>query len=189
MRIILATCFLLVLISDIKAQQLVSNELGYQEFTTTITSSTGDEFGNFYYTGNFKGELKINGQILATGIGDLDIFLVKMDSAGNVVWHKTFGNELPQGGRGIYYLNGSLYITCFSRDSLRMGGNLLAPYPGSDSYNAVSKFSATSGEVVWSRRTNMNWSIFGFGADIRLTGSAFSSLSVKWGDQVLLDTA
>ena len=189
MRIILATCFLLVLISEIKAQQLVSNELGYQEFTTTITSSTGDEFGNFYYTGNFKGELKINGQVLATGIGDLDIFLVKMDSSGNVVWHKTFGNELPQGGRGVYYLNGALYITCFSRDSLRMGGNLLAPYPGSDSYNAVSKFSASSGEVVWSRRTNMNWSIFGFGADIRLTGSVFSSSSVKWGDQVLLDTA
>ena len=187
MRIILATCFLLVLISDIKAQQLVSNELGYQEFTTTITSSTGDEFGNFYYTGNFKGELKINGQVLATGIGDLDIFLVKMDSAGNVVWHKTFGNELPQGGREIYYLNGSLYTTYFSTDTLRMGGNLLAPYPGAVSFSALSKFSASTGDVMWSRRTNMNWSFFGFGADIRLTGGSVSA--VKWEDQVLLDSA
>ena len=88
MRRLLVLIFLLCSLSRTSAQQLVSSELGYQEFTTTVAASAGDEFGNFYYTGNFKGELKINGQVLATGIGDLDIFLVKK----NVKVNKEIGN-------------------------------------------------------------------------------------------------
>ena len=172
---------------QINSQQITSTELGYQEFTTNIASSVNDEFGNFYHCGAFKGELKINGQVLAVGAGDNDMFLVKLNESGNVIWHKTFGNEQIQNARNIYYLNGSIYLSYSSSGSFQMGTTLLSPYSSTAiSVNGISKFNATTGDITWTRRTNTSFSFFGLGSDIRLNGT--SGNTVRWGDDILLDS-
>lgn len=168
------------------AQQITSTELGYQEFTTSIASSIVDSDGSTYYIGSFKGELKINGQLLAVGAGNTDIYVIKMNRSGTVLWHKTFGNQQDQNGRAVYFLNGSLYISYSSMDSLQMGPTVLAPYSAGTSISGLSKMNASNGDLIWSRRTNTLLSFVGFGSDIRLWGGGASF--VRWDNQVLLDS-
>ena len=183
-------CLLLsvIFISSLLAngQQIVSTELGYQEFTTTISSSAIDEFGNLYYIGSFKGELKVNNQVIATGQGNTDFYVIKMNPAGTILWHKTYGNQESQIGRAIHYLNGALYISYFSFDTLQFGSTLLTPYNTNSGVNGLSKLNASNGNVMWTRRTNLSFSFFGLDADLRLAGA--SATFIRWDNQLLFDS-
>lgn len=173
------------------AQVIETTAIGYQEYTTTVVGSVADEAGNNYYTGHFKGELRINNQTLAAGQGGFDIFLVKTNNTGNIIWYKTFGGLMNEfvatGGRSFYYQNGALYLYYNSSDTARIGTFTLNPYPNAFNTPVICKINAGSGDVVWAHKTSMaGLSFFGNSASLNLSGSTISY--VRWDDQQLLDS-
>ncbi|XYH96789.1 hypothetical protein ACMHYB_54945 [Sorangium sp. So ce1128] len=61
------------------------------ESLQTATAVAVDSSGNSYVIGVFDGEIAI-GETVLTPVGSSDIFLIKFESGGSVVWAKGFGN-------------------------------------------------------------------------------------------------
>lgn len=68
---------------------------------TQCRAMARDAAGNLAITGHFRGTVDMDptaAVLSVTTNGENDAFIVKMDAAGNVLWHKTFGgpeHELP----------------------------------------------------------------------------------------------
>lgn len=56
----------------------------------------------------------ISGEKTAASFGLNDIWLVKIDTTGNVIWDKTFGGNDTETAGAICYKNGSIYMACLS---------------------------------------------------------------------------
>ena len=67
--------------------------------TTRAYGPSADEFGNVYFTGYFKDQLKL-GNITLNGSGNTDGFIAKYSSSGNVVWAKKYGGTYEDFGNG-----------------------------------------------------------------------------------------
>ena len=69
----------------------------------TCYFSTVDKHGNSYMTGYFKGTIDFDGtgRYTATSHGAEDIFVVKLDKTGAVVWFKTMGGSDTDKGASI----------------------------------------------------------------------------------------
>src|SRR6185369_17249627 len=63
-------------------------------------SITLDKLGNIYTTGSFEGEADFDPgpkTLLLRPIGDDDIFILKLDTLGNLVWAKNMGGIYDSG--------------------------------------------------------------------------------------------
>jgi gliding motility-associated-like protein/uncharacterized delta-60 repeat protein len=68
------------------------------------SSITADADGNIYATGNFQGTLDFDpnsGVVNMTSAGDRDIFVVKLDPSGQLVWARRMGGTLADNGNSI----------------------------------------------------------------------------------------
>ncbi|MEZ4772605.1 MAG: SBBP repeat-containing protein [Bacteroidia bacterium] len=89
-----------------------------------------DRWGNVYLTGAFGSSLTLGGQTLwANGFDD--VFLVKLDPAGNVIWARTLGTQGYDEGRGVgvdtfgnVYIAGSLDLEMAFIAKYDSAGNL-----------------------------------------------------------------
>lgn len=90
-----------------------------------------DSFGDTVWTGTYGGydfdygysvvttinnEYVVVGHTKSYGIGGLDIYLIKVDSLGNLMWQKTFGGNGDELGRGIQKTTDGGYIIVGYRD-------------------------------------------------------------------------
>jgi hypothetical protein len=80
-------------------------------------SITGDSLGNVYITGRFRGTVDFDpnfGIWNLSSVGGEDIFVLKLDSNGNFIWAKSFGNDSSNWGQSIICdSENNLYITGF----------------------------------------------------------------------------
>ncbi len=106
--------------------------------------------GNLFLTGTFKSStITFGSHTLANmGVGYEDIFLVKYDTSGNVIWLNTYGgagvdgaNKLVLDGSGNIYLAGS-----FASPNLHFGNITLIRSSTYDMF--VVKFDST-GMAIW----------------------------------------
>ncbi len=80
-----------------------AKNLGGTSFTTTC-SIVKDDAGNLYITGNFEGTQDFDpgpGIFNLTSSGAQDVFICKLDSAGNFIWAKSFGGSSTDEGYSI----------------------------------------------------------------------------------------
>jgi hypothetical protein len=74
-----------------------------------------DASGNVYTMGTYSGTVDFDpgpGVFNLSSAGAVDIFVLKMDPAGNFIWAKSIGGSVWASGRGMVLDNfGSLYIT------------------------------------------------------------------------------
>ena len=113
-----------------------------------------DGSGNVYVTGNFQVTVDFDpgaGTSNLTSAGDNDVFVSKLDSAGNFVWANRFGSTLSDisqsiavDGSGNVHTTGSFYG---SVDFDPGAGTSLLTSAGSDDA-FVSKLTS-SGDLVW----------------------------------------
>jgi hypothetical protein len=82
-----------------------------------ISGTSSDEEGDLYYDNGIlsfisttSGDVTIDGNLFS-GKGYLDICLGTLDTDGNFLWTKVFGNIQADEGSGIVAINGSYYFT------------------------------------------------------------------------------
>lgn len=84
------------------------------------TKITTDALGNVYITGVFEGEGDFDpgdGEFILTSAGDLDIFIVKLNGNGELVWAKNFSGTDYEESNGIGVDdNGNIYVSGYFYD-------------------------------------------------------------------------
>jgi hypothetical protein len=135
---------------------------GYTDWSISITT---DAAGNVYTTGDFEGTVDFDpgaGTFNLTSAGYYDIFVQKMDSAGNFIWAKSFGGN----GNGCY----SNFITVDTAGNLHTTGFFCGTVdfnPGAGTFNLTSAtgyFSIfvqkmdSAGSFIWAKSFGGNGS-------------------------------
>ena len=85
-----------------------TNSEGEQEWSKKIIEERNDQAYAIKETNN--GYILI-GSTTSLGAGNKDIWLIKLDVAGNVVWHKTYGGEALEYGFDVIPLNDGYVFT------------------------------------------------------------------------------
>ncbi|MGB0870576.1 MAG: T9SS type A sorting domain-containing protein [Flavobacteriales bacterium] len=84
-----------------------SSEVGYSVKT--------DSEGNVYFLGNFIEDFNFDtmtGASVVNSLGQNDVFIIKLDSNGTLLWNKHIGGTKPDYGRSVEIdLSGNIYIT------------------------------------------------------------------------------
>ena len=122
-----------------------------------------DASGNSYITGSFEGTVSF-GDITLTSSGNDDIFVVKMDPKGQVVWairaggaQEASANDIATDANGYSYITGYFYATAtFGDTSLTSSGN-------SDAF--IAKISP-DGQFIWVSRVTGSQASTGYGIAI-----------------------
>lgn len=143
-----------------------------------------DAAANVYVTGSFEGSITFGGSTL-TSAGNFDVFLVKLDAAGNHLWSKPFGDASSQFSYGVATdAAGNVVVAGSQTGAVDYGGGPLTAAGGTDAF--VARFDA-SGNHVWSHihGNSANQRAYAVGmdaaGDIALTGSFGSSIDFGGG--------
>jgi hypothetical protein len=158
MKKLLLTAALLLQLLFSYAQVLNNKLLGFQEPTTKIQAVVSDGGRYVYYYGVFRGELIRNKQTLLSGSGGDDLFLIKTDTAGNLVWARQYGSE---GNEAIIrsdllkFSNGALYFSNLIAYTTQLGAFTIEPYGQDRPASCIARIDTATGNVVWARRTSL----------------------------------
>ncbi len=110
-----------------------------------------DAAGGVFVSGHFKGDLTVNNTITATG-GKFDVFVAKLDSAGNGLWAKHFDDSNSDTDDLAFDLaidgNGDLIVVGHFQGTIDFGGTILTTLDKRDIF--VAKLDATTGDPLWS---------------------------------------
>ncbi|WP_437290191.1 hypothetical protein [Sorangium sp. So ce406] len=119
-------------------------------------SIASDAAGNYYVTGSFEGTVDFGAGPL-TSAGLTDVFLLKLDPSGALLWSKRFGDADAEAG-GAVAVDGSGNVLLAGIDSNTYGSSGMnfgtcepLPLPGDDTV-FVAKLDP-EGNLIWSRRS------------------------------------
>ena len=125
-----------------------------KELFNEATGVATDNSGNVYITGDFE-DLTISfGTYSLINNGQVDAFLVKLNTNGTVLWAKNGGNLLYDYGKSVTTdASGNVYMTGeFNSDEITFGAYTLQNYAQASSTNDifVAKF-ASDGTTQWAK--------------------------------------
>lgn len=150
-----------------------------------------DVNGNCYVTGLFYSPTITFGSTTLTNAGGSDIFIVKYDANGTVVWAKSAGGSGDDTGSGIAIdANGNSYITgSFLSSTITIGSTTLS---NAGIYNCdmfVMKYD-TNGNLVWAKSAGGEYSDKASSITVDANGNSyitgwFDSWSLIFGSTVL----
>lgn len=120
---------------------------------------TTDDSGNVYITGSFNGTVDFNpgagvfNLITSGSAGTVDIFIEKLDAAGNFIWAKRIGGNADDLGSSICTdASGNVYTTGSFRESVDFdpgtGSNVLI---SAGEYDVFVEVLNSSGNFIWAR--------------------------------------
>ena len=110
-----------------------------------------DANGNTYVVGYFSSSSITFGTTTLTNSGSADMFIVKYDASGNMLWAKSAGGTSNDYAQSIAVdANGNTYVAgYFNSSSITFGSNTLTNAAG-DYDMFVVKYDA-SGNVLWAK--------------------------------------
>jgi hypothetical protein len=115
-------------------------------------SITTDASGNVYVTGYFYSTTITFGSFTLTNAGDYDMFVVKYDAAGNVIWAKSAGKISDDYGRAVATdaLNNVYVLGSYKSPTIRFGPTTLTNTDTSMiSYDTYIVKYDSAGTVLW----------------------------------------
>ncbi|MEP7168334.1 MAG: SBBP repeat-containing protein [Bacteroidota bacterium] len=163
-----------------------SQDWGYDITTNAI--------GNVFVTGWFSSPTITlsTGTLTNNGFGQ-DMFLIKYDSGGNIIWAKSAGGNLSDASLGITSdSNDNVYITGIFESSTIMFDTITLTNPGSITSDMFITKYDTSGNVLWAKssggteRDGGRRIISDAYGNVYVTGS-FKSSSITFGSNTLLN--
>ncbi|QNA44682.1 T9SS type A sorting domain-containing protein [Lacibacter sediminis] len=144
----------LILSFSIFSQTLSNQLLGYQEPYTQMQAQATDSAGNIYYAGTFKGALVINNQTIFTSNGGEDVFVVKTNTNGQVVWAKKVGDTGTDLFSSLVFHNGSLYMSMMIYQTTEIEDVSYNVYSSAPT-SIILKIDTTSGRINWVRKNSL----------------------------------
>lgn len=151
-----------------------------------------DQNGNIYITGSFRSASVTFGSFTLTNNSSSlteDIYLVKYNSLGNVIWARREGDSGNDVGQDIVCdVNGNIYISGFFRSpTITFGTTTLTNQGLTDMF--IVKFDP-AGNVIWARSAGGSGYEEGRSIDVNAAGDPyvagiFSSVSVNFGNSTL----
>ncbi|MBK8846298.1 MAG: SBBP repeat-containing protein [Bacteroidetes bacterium] len=154
-------------------------------------SVSTDISGNVFITGLFSYQITF-GTTPLTGAGDLDIFIVKYDSSGNVLWAKSEGGTGDDRGYCVATdANGNIFITGpFDSPTITFGATTLTKGGITDIF--IAKYDS-SGNVLWAKRAGGTKYDIGISVATDASGNVFmtgyfGSPTIKFGTTTLTKT-
>lgn len=122
----------------------------YQDMAYGIST---DITGNCYVTGFFTGNANFSGTTLwSSGYFDTDVFVLKYNPSGILVWAKRSGGTGNDFGYGISVAkNGQIYVAGTFKGTKSFGDNILTRITGSNGF--ISQFDV-NGKLSWTKGTN-----------------------------------
>ncbi|MBL0050130.1 MAG: SBBP repeat-containing protein [Bacteroidetes bacterium] len=128
--------------------------------------------GNSYVTGNFSSPTITFGATTLNNAGLKDMYVVKYDSSGNVVWAKSAGGIDEDFGYSISVdINGNSYITGWFRSpTITFGPTTLTNAGNDDIY--IVKYD-TNGNVVWANSAGGGDDDRGYGITVDAFGNSY----------------
>ncbi|MBK5285213.1 MAG: SBBP repeat-containing protein [Bacteroidia bacterium] len=131
-----------------------------------------DASGNVYVTGNFFTASVTFGTTTLNSSGNLDIFIAKYDSSGNVLWAQRAGGSDGDNSTGIVTDgNGNAYLTgWFASTSITFGTTTMNNAGIYDMF--IAKYDS-SGNVLWAKSAGGNNWDKGLGISADASGNTF----------------
>lgn len=150
-----------------------------------------DAAGNVYVTGWWRAASMTVGPTVLTSYGDSDMFLIKYDPNGNVLWAKTAGGADDDKGRGVTVdLDGNVIVTGYFKADMTIGNTVYPNSGGKDPFvikydpngNVLHAkvFGNTGSEEAFSCSTDGDGSVY-------VTGN-FTSSTVSFDTQSITNT-
>ncbi|CAN5370002.1 hypothetical protein BH11BAC2_BH11BAC2_02540 [soil metagenome] len=113
-------------------------------------SITNDAIGNLYVAGRFSSNSITFGTTTLLQQGSMDVFLVKYNSAGNIVWAKGAGSSSNDEAYGVTTdPSGNIFVTGYFNQNFNIGTFTLTTAGLGDIF--VAKYDS-SGTVLWANR-------------------------------------
>lgn len=135
--------------SQAQSYQWANNEGGGGE--DRAFGVAADKWSNVYATGLFRGAATFGTTVLNSS-GVEDIFLVKYDSTGNVMWAKQFGGPNVDIGYDVVTdVSGNCYVSGTFYNTATFGAYVLQSGTTSD-YDAFILKADSSGNVLWVKK-------------------------------------
>jgi len=156
-----------------------------------------DLSGNVFMTGQYSGTITFGTTTLTNSNGAGDVFIVKMDPSGNVLWAKSVGgNDLEDSWGVDTDASGNVFIVgSFESDTIKFGTTSLvnAYNSGTRSDIFIAKYDA-NGNLLWAKRAGNNYSDEAFGIATDLNGDVyvsgnFQSSTITFGTTTLTNTS
>ena len=133
-------------------------------------SVTADPWGNLLLTGSFEGELTFGSTTLVSAEGR-DVFLAKLDPAGEPLWARSFGAYQTQHATAVAAdAQGNVVLTGYFQNRIDLGGGEFVSAGGWDIF--VAKF-APDGSHLWSRSFGDYADQWGTSADVDGGGNVY----------------
>jgi hypothetical protein len=147
-------------------------------FDDIANGITLDPSGNIYITGYFTSPTLIFGTYTLTNTGGTDIFIVKYDSNGNVVWAKSEGGSNSEESNSITSDQlGNIFVTgWFQSSNLTIGTNSLTNTGGGDVF--IAKYDG-AGNTQWASSMDGAASDVGYGITADFIGNIYVCGSFK----------
>lgn len=110
-----------------------------------LVTSIVDEDGNLYSVGYSSG---VNMQV-STAYGMKDVWVVKTDSLGNILWEKSYGGSEDEAGYDLILLeDGSIMVACVSEST----NGMINDHHGSNNRDVwILKLNPLNGNVIWEK--------------------------------------
>lgn len=150
-------------------------------------SVNSDAGGNLFVTGSFNGATITFGSITLVNTGWADMFIVKYDPNGNVIWAKNAKGASLDGATSVSTdISGNVFVTGFFNSDTLTFGNYILTNKSTDNYGTnvfIAKYNA-NGNVMWAKSAGGtdNYEVSSVSTDstgnIFLTGSFWG-----WGPQ------
>ncbi|MEO8149588.1 MAG: SBBP repeat-containing protein [Bacteroidia bacterium] len=137
-----------------------------------VSSIKVDINGNSYLTGEFASPSIIFGATTLVNAGVCNIFIVKYDPGGNIIWAKSAGGTSGDYGKDIALdTNGNLFVTGnFGSSMITFGSTVLTSNGDFDFF--VAKYDS-SGNILWAKSAGGILNELGYGIAVDAFGNSY----------------
>ena len=174
-RVVLASCLVFGFVAtNSLAWSPTTPEIAVAKFGGTGEdkgySVAVDSSGNIYTTGIFSGTVDFDpgaGTANLTSAGSWEVFVSKLNSAGELVWVKKFGSTAADQGTSVAVDSlGNVYTTGSFSGTVDFdpGAGTSNLFSGNDAVFVLKLNSA--GEFVWAKQFNESWTSVAYGYSI-----------------------